>query len=108
LAERRTAPAPPPPGSLRLWLIVDSVLVALGGVVWIAASAIALTAFGAPGTTVDFHAWAFVIALWSYPIWGIAPLVLAWRQRRRGQRAALLLSLIPVVIAVFSGIAFWH
>jgi hypothetical protein len=105
LAERRTAPEP---RLLRLWLIVDSVLVALGGVVWIAASAIALTAFGAPGTTVDFHAWAFVIALWSYPIWGIAPLVLAWRQRRRGRRASLLLSLVPVAIAVFSGIAFWH
>ena len=90
------------------WLVVDSVIAGLGAVAWIAASAIALTAFGAPGTRVDLHAWAFVLTLWSYPTWGIAPVIGAWMLRRRRPRQSLALSLLPFALAVIAGVAFWH
>jgi len=93
---------------LQVWLVVASSVVALGGVVWLTASAIALTAFGAPGTTVDVHSWAFVLVLWSYPIWGIAPVILAWMLRCRGLHIQLALSLVPFAIAVSAGLAFWR
>jgi hypothetical protein len=90
------------------WLIIDAVIAGLGAVVWVAVSAIALTAFGAPGTSVDFHAWAFVLTLWSYPIWGIAPVIVAWMLRRRRPRRSLALSLLPFALIVAAGIAFWR
>jgi hypothetical protein len=93
---------------LRGWLVADTVLVGLGAVLWLAASAIALTAFGAPGTSVTVRAWAFVLTLWSYPIWGLAPLVASWMIQRRSVRLAFRISLLPLFIAVAAGIAFWH
>lgn len=85
-----------------------TIILVLGGVPWLAASAIALTAFGAPGTAVNVHAWAFVLVLWSYPIWGIAPVILAWMLRSRGLQTSLALSLVPFAIAAAAGLAFWH
>ena len=92
----------------RAWLVVASVIIGAGGIIWLAASAIALTAFGAPGTVVNLHAWLFVLSLWSYPFWGIAPLILAWMLRGRRPRASLVLSLLPFAIAAVAGILFWH
>lgn len=94
---------------LRLWLIVETAAALVIGVLWLAAVPLSLMAFGAPGTTVDARAWAFVLALWSYPVWALAPLLVAWSLLRRGRsRPALLLSLVPPLAGFAAGVLFWH
>jgi hypothetical protein len=79
------------------------------GILWLAAIPISLMSFGAPGTVVDARAWAFVLTLWSYPVWTFGPLVIAWSLFVRGNaHAALRLSLLPLVAGLAAAIIFWR
>lgn len=94
---------------IRLWLTIEAVAAVLLGVLWLAAVALSLMSFGAPGTTVDVHTWAFVLTLWSYPIWAGAPIVCSWALLAGGRpRTALLCSLFPLVAGIAAGLLFWR
>jgi hypothetical protein len=94
---------------MRAWLILEMIAIGLLGVIWLAAMPLSLMAFGAQGTRVDAHAWAFALTLWSYPLWTFGPLILAWALYSGGRRrVAGRLLLLPPMIGLLAAIVFWH
>jgi hypothetical protein len=45
---------------------------------WLPMAGLSFMAFDAPGSTEKWQPWAFVIAMWSYPLWLLAAGILAW------------------------------
>jgi hypothetical protein len=95
--------------ALRLWLVIETAAAALIGALWLAAVPISLMAFGAPGSAVTLRAWAFVLTLWSYPLWTFGPIAVAWFLLARGHaRAAARLSLVPPLAGLAVAALFWR
>jgi hypothetical protein len=87
------------PAGLLIWMIVSQLL-ALGSLaIWLVMAGLSVMAFDAGEST---GAWAFVIAVWSYPIFPLAMSIGAWvaYARRRNKLAAILsgLSFAPLVL----------
>jgi hypothetical protein len=84
-----------------IWLIASQILALLSLVFWLFAAGISVMAFDS-GVTPE--AWAFVIAVWSYPLWPIVFTIAAWiaYARKRDRLAAILttLTFLPVLVLI--------
>ena len=82
-----------------IWLILSQVLALLSLVFWLVMAGLSVMAFDA-GVTQE--AWAFVIAVWSYPIWPLAFAIAAWiaYARKKDRLAGVLttLTFLPVLL----------
>ena len=71
---------------------------------WLVMVGLSVMAFDAPGSERLWGPWAFVLAVWSYPLWLIAAGVASWILIARGHRfAALAIAAaltIPSLLAV--------
>jgi hypothetical protein len=82
-----------------IWLIISQLLAALSLLVWLLVAGLSVMAFDS-GVTPE--AWAFVIAVWSYPVWPVAFAIASWiAYARRKDRLAGILTIftfLPVLI----------
>lgn len=94
-------PALPSRKPILIWLIVSQLLALASLVFWLLVAGLSVMAFDS-GVTAE--AWAFVIAVWSYPIWPIVFTIAAWiaYARRRDRLAAILttLTFLPVLVLI--------
>ena len=86
---------------LLIWLIVSQLL-ALGSLlIWAVIAGLSVMAFDSGQSPA---AWAFVIAVWSYPLWPIVFTIAAWiaYARKRDRLAAILttLTFLPVLVLI--------
>lgn len=59
-------------------LLVLETIQLLSLVPWLAFAGLAVMAFDAPGSDKMWQPWAFVLAIWSYPLWLLAAAVACW------------------------------
>jgi len=59
-------------------LVVLQAIQLLSLLPWLLMAGLSFMAFDAPGSDKMWQPWAFVIAIWSYPLWLIAAGVAAW------------------------------
>lgn len=90
-------------------LLLLQVIQLLTLVPWLAFAGLAVMAFDAPGTDQMWQPWAFVLAIWSYPVWLLLAAAGSWLlYRARWYISAVLLGVLftlplPVVaICVFA------
>jgi hypothetical protein len=86
---------------LLIWLIASQVLALLSLIFWLVIAGLSVMAFDA-GVTAE--AWAFVITVWSYPIWPLAFAIAAWiaYARKKDRLAGILtaLTFLPVLVLI--------
>jgi hypothetical protein len=86
---------------LLIWLITSQLLALASLLFWLFAAGISVMAFDSGSTP---EAWAFVIAVWSYPIWPIIFTIAAWiaYARKKDKLAAVLtaLTFLPVLVLI--------
>ena len=73
-------------------LVVLDALQLLSLAPWLMMGALSFMAFDAPGSDRMWEPWAFVIAVWSYPLWLLIAGVVSWilfAKRRSGWAIAL-------------------
>lgn len=84
-----------------IWLIASQLLALASLIFWLFAAGISVMAFDAGVTP---QAWAFVIAVWSYPIWPIVFAIASWvaYARKKDRLAAMLttLTFLPVLVLI--------
>jgi hypothetical protein len=84
-----------------IWLIVSQVLALLSLIFWLLIAGLSVMAFDS-GVTPE--AWAFVIAVWSYPIWPIAFAIASWiaYARKKDKLASMLtvFTFFPVLLLI--------
>ena len=94
-------PALPSRKPILIWLIVSQLLALASLVFWLLVAGLSVMAFDS-GVTAE--AWAFVIAVWSYPIWPIVFTIAAWiaYARKRDRLAGVLttLTFLPVLVLI--------
>ena len=94
-----TAPSSRKP--ILIWLIASQLLALASLVFWLLVAGLSVMAFDA-GVTPE--AWAFVIAVWSYPIWPIAFAIASWiAYARKKDRLAGILTIftfLPVLVLI--------
>lgn len=75
-----------------IWLIVSQLLALASLFFWLVIAGLSVMAFDS-GVTAE--AWAFVIAVWSYPIWPLGFAIAAWiaYARRKDRLAGVLTTL---------------
>lgn len=82
-----------------IWLIVSQILALISLFFWLVIAGLSVMAFDS-GVTAG--AWAFVIAVWSYPIWPLGFAIAAWiaYARKRDRLASVLttLTFLPVLV----------
>lgn len=82
-----------------IWLIVSQILALISLFFWLVIAGLSVMAFDS-GVTAG--AWAFVIAVWSYPIWPLGFAIAAWiaYSRKRDRLAGVLttLTFLPVLV----------
>jgi len=59
-------------------LVVLQVLQFLSLVPWLLMAGLSFMAFDAPGSDKMWQPWAFVIAIWSYPVWLLLAGMISW------------------------------
>lgn len=95
----KTQPASRKP--ILIWLIVSQALALASLVFWLLVAGLSVMAFD---SGVSAEAWAFVIAVWSYPIWPLVFAISAWiaYARRRDRLAGVLttLTFLPVLVLI--------
>ena len=84
-----------------IWLIASQLLALASLIFWLFAAGISVMAFDAGVTP---QAWAFVIGVWSYPIWPIVFAIASWvaYARKKDRLAAILttLTFLPVLVVI--------
>jgi len=80
--------------TLLIWMIISQVITLGSLLIWLLAAGLSVMAFDSGEST---EAWAFVIAVWSYPIIPIALVIGAWIAYRKQRN---------MLAAVLSGISF--
>lgn len=94
-----TNPTPKRPKFLLAWMILSQLIAAGSLVFWLVMAGLSVMAFDA-GVTAE--AWAFVIAVWSYPVFPLIMVISSWiaYARRKHKLAAILsgLSFAPMMI----------
>jgi hypothetical protein len=84
-----------------IWLIASQLLALASLIFWLFAAGISVMAFDAGVTP---QAWAFVIAVWSYPIWPIVFATASWvaYARKKDKLAAILttVTFLPVSVLI--------
>jgi len=88
---------------LLIWLIVSQILAVASLLFWLLVAATSVMAFDSGQTP---QAWAFVITVWSYPIFPIAMAIGAWiaYARRKNILSAILSGLtfvLPLLLFIF-------
>ncbi len=96
-----TTPASRSRTPILIWLIASQVLALLSLIFWLVVAGLSVMAFDSGVST---EAWAFVIAVWSYPVWPIAFAIAAWiaYARKKDRMAGILttLTFIPVLVLI--------
>jgi len=92
------------PSSFRpvlIWLIISQLLTLASLFFWLVVAGLSVMAFD---SGVSAQAWAFVIAVWSYPIWPIVFTIASWiaYPRKKDRLAAVLttLTFLPVLLLI--------
>ena len=84
-----------------IWLVASQLLALASLVFWLLIAGLSVMAFDS-GVTAE--AWAFVIAVWSYPIWPLVFAIAAWiaYARRKDRLAGVLttLTFLPVLVLI--------
>jgi hypothetical protein len=84
-----------------LWLVASQLLALASLVFWLLIAGLSVMAFDS-GVTAE--AWAFVIAVWSYPVWPIVFAIAAWiaYARRKDKLAGILstFTFLPVLVLI--------
>jgi hypothetical protein len=92
-------PAVPSRKPIVIWLIASQLLALASLVFWLLVAGLSVMAFDS-GVTAE--AWAFVLAVWSYPIWPLGFAIAAWiaYARRKDRLAGVLttLTFLPVLV----------
>ncbi|HUI87139.1 MAG TPA: hypothetical protein VLX61_00310 [Anaerolineales bacterium] len=83
-----------PRTGLLIWLIVSQVLAVASLLIWLVVAGLSVMAFDSGETS---QAWAFVITVWSYPIFPIVMAIGAWIAYRRRKN---------ILSAILSGLTF--
>ena len=85
-------PASPSRKPILIWLVASQLLALASLVFWLLIAGLSVMAFDS-GVTAG--AWAFVIAVWSYPLWPIVFAIAAWiaYARKRDRLAGVLTTL---------------
>jgi hypothetical protein len=100
-ARLETQLAPRSRTPILIWLIVSQLLALLSLVFWLLVAGLSVMAFDA-GVTAE--AWAFVIAVWSYPLWPLVFAIAGWiaYARRKDRLAGVLttLTFLPVLVLI--------
>ncbi|HEX5808004.1 MAG TPA: hypothetical protein VFY25_05015 [Anaerolineales bacterium] len=95
----KTQPASRKP--ILIWLIVSQALALASLVFWLLVAGLSVMAFDAG---VSAEAWAFVIAVWSYPIWPLVFAISAWiayaQCKDRLAGALTTLTFLPVLVLI--------
>src|SRR5689334_23501018 len=82
-----------------IWLIISQCLALASLVFWLLMAGLSVMAFDSGETP---QAWAFVITVWSYPIWPIVFAIAAWiaYARKKDRLAGILttLTFLPVFV----------
>jgi hypothetical protein len=82
-----------------IWLILSQALAVASLFFWLLMAGLSVMAFD---SGVSAEAWAFVIAVWSYPLWPIAFAIASWiaYARHKDRLAAILttLTFLPVLV----------
>lgn len=82
-----------------IWLIISQVLALASLIFWLLIAGLSVMAFDS-GVTPE--AWAFVIAVWSYPIWPVAFAIASWiaYARKKDRLAGILtvFTFLPVLV----------
>jgi hypothetical protein len=83
---------PPKRTGLLIWMIVAQLMAVGSLLIWLVMAGLSVMAFDSGEST---GAWAFVIAVWSYPIFPIAMSIGAWiaYTRQKNKLAVILSSL---------------
>ncbi len=92
-----------PRKGLLIWLIISQVLAVASLLFWLVVAGLSVMAFDSGESP---QAWAFVITVWSYPIFPIVMAIGAWiaYARRKNILSAILTSLtfaVPVLFFIF-------
>ena len=92
--------------SLLIWMIVSQLLAVASLFIWVVMAGLSVMAFDAGETPA---AWAFVITIWSYPIFPLGLSIGAWVAYacRKNKLAAILSGLSfapPILFALLLGI----
>lgn len=73
---------PPLPAAHPKWpwitLVILQTIQLLSLLPWMAFAGLAVMAFDAPGSGKMWQPWAFVLAIWSYPLWLLLAAVVCW------------------------------
>lgn len=69
-------------------LLACQLLQALSLLPWLAMAGFAVMAFDAPGSESAWQPWAFVLAVWSYPVWIVLAAAASWILLAKERRAA--------------------
>jgi hypothetical protein len=87
------------------FLLSLQVIQALSLLPWLMMAGLSIMAFDSPGSEKMWQPWAFVLALWSYPVWLLAAGVGSWLLLLRGQNlVALAIGVVftlPVPLVIF-------
>jgi len=96
---------------LLVWMIVSQLLTLASLLLWLLVAGLSVMAFDSGVST---EAWTIVIAVWSYPIFPILMVIVAWiaYARRKSRLAAILsgVSFAPpflLYIVIFVANTFW-
>jgi len=114
MSESTSPPLPPVPAKKRgilITLIVLNFLQVASLPPWLLMAGLSVMAFDAPGSQNMWQPWAFVLAIWSYPLWLIAADVVAWMfYAFRKRIIALVITIIfslPAIALVGLMVAGW-
>lgn len=59
-------------------LIVLQFVQVISLIPWLPVAGLAVMAFDAPGSDKRWEPWAFVLAIWSYPLWLLLAAIVSW------------------------------
>jgi hypothetical protein len=94
-----------PRKGLLIWLIVSQVLAVASLLLWLVVAGVSVMAFDS-GESVQ--AWAFVITVWSYPIFPILMAIGAWiAYARRKNRLSAILSGLTFALPLLFYVGLW-
>jgi hypothetical protein len=89
-------------------LVILQVVQVLSLVPWLLMAGLSFMAFDAPGSDKMWQPWAFVIAIWSYPVWLLLAGIASWLlfYFRRNVSAVIVSAVVtlpsPVLILVLA------
>ena len=99
--ETELKPSTSPRRPVLIWLIVSQLIAAASLFFWLLMAGLSVMAFDS-GVTAE--AWAFVIAVWSYPLWPIFFAIASWiaYARHKDRLAGVLttLTFLPVLLLI--------